>query len=183
MREILTRISTSAGSNKLAVMYFDELTAIADQRAALNVFWTAVKTYVTAQNRFTVANQGRIIDPATGALTGQWSGGVETAIVGSSAGNSNPDAAQVLMRWRTGVVQNGRFVNGRTFIPGLAGVEAGNVPSSVVSALAAAGNTLAGSGAGFGIWHRPKNGAGGTFEEAISASVWSEFAVLRRRRG
>ena len=134
---------------------------------------------------YVIRTTGVELDAATGALTGQWA--EATARVGTGAGGTEPvaDATQILVRWKTNTIVNGRFVAGRTYIPGCASSNevSGNLAAATQSAIAAAGTTLIGSGAGLAVWHRPISGSGGSEQSPNSCVVWEEFAVLRRRRG
>jgi hypothetical protein len=64
----------------------------------------------------------------------------------------------------------------------------GNLSASAASAFQQAGTSLISAAAGFSVWSRPKKDAGGAVvrpgsrHEATAAAVWTELAVLRRRR-
>lgn len=182
--EILVDWTTPAGNEHRNVMYFDATLSIGAQRTALSTFLTAVKASLSNQVSYSIEQSGRVLDDATGALVGSWS--QATALTGSGGSATQPvaDATQILFRWFTPSIVNGRFLKGRTFIPGLfsGGLSGGNLLAAQVTGLSAAANTFANDPAGFGVWHRPSQGAGGDFVLTTSGSVWSELAVLRRRR-
>lgn len=185
MREILTRWTTPAGGDNLTVMYFDETTPVAAQRAALGNLWRDVDSVLSGNVTWTVATDGRLVEPATGGLTGFWAEPTAQTAPGAVVGQPVPDAAQVLLRWRTGVVIARRRVQGRSFVPGLvtSQLSNGNVQATAVTALAAAAQAFTAAGVGFGIWTRPRPPLGGSFTPATTGTAWAEMATQRRRRG
>ena len=186
MREVLTDITTPSGSGKVAVMYFDETQPADPQTAAVQAFWSGIAPQLDQAFRFRVRSNGRLVDEATGQLQGFWSGVGYTEVTGQGSGGAVADATQVLVRWRTGVVRNGREVRGRTFIPGLNRVNlaSGNIGEAYRSAIEVEANDfLTTTSIGFGVWARPKAGSPGALVQVTDADVWSELAVLRRRRG
>lgn len=184
MREILTNINTAAGGGRLAVMYFDQSIAVETQRLALNAFWLGVAEACNNDTAFTVRTVGRELEETTGVLTGEWTASTPYTAEGDATGEPVADAAQGLIRWSTGVVVGGRFLRGRTFVPGISAlnVTGGNLSAIAMTQLGEAADTLATGGAGLGVWHRPTDSGAGGLEEVTGASVWDEFAVLRRRR-
>lgn len=184
-REIVVDWTTSSGSGKNSVLMFDLAASVASQRLALNVFLSAVDGSLDNSVSWSIRQTGRELDDATGTLTGAWSTGLVYTGVGNNATESVADATQLLYQWITGVIVNGRFVRGRTFIPGLTNtiLSNGNVLAANVTAFTALGTTFVTDPANFGIWHRPSSAGSGSFHNASACSVWSELAVLRRRRG
>lgn len=183
--EILVDWTTPAGNEHRNVMYFDAALSIAAQRLALSTFLTAVKASLSNQVSYLIETSGRVLDDATGALTGSWASGTAYTGTGGSATQPVADATQLLFRWTTPTIVGGRFLKGRTYIPGFfaGGLAAGNVTAAQVTGLSTAANTFANDPAGFGIWHRPVLGAGGDFVPTTGGSLWAELAVLRKRRG
>lgn len=183
-REIIVDWTTASGIGKASVMFFDPAGAIASQRAAISVFLGAVDGSLDNSVTWTVRNTGRELDDSTGVLTGAWTASGTVTGTGNNATEPVADATQVLFQWHTGVIVGGRFLRGRTFIPGLTSslVVNGNLNSSQAAAFQTMGETFADDAAGFGVWHRPVSGSGGLFASAESCTVWSELAVLRRRR-
>lgn len=167
------------------VMFFDLSATIASQRLALSTFLGAVDGSCDNSWSWTIRNTGRELDDASGTLTGAWSTGISYTGVGNNATEPVADATQLLYQWHTGAIVNGRFVRGRTFIPGLTSsiMVNGNVNPGNVTSFETLGTTFVNDSALFGIWHRPISGSGGSFHNATSCSVWAELAVLRRRRG
>lgn len=184
-REIVTDWTTGSGRATTSVMHFDEFTATASaQRAALATFFDACAEVLDSGTRFVIRTDGKEFDDATGTLTGTWTDATSRESFGGVAGAAVADAAQVLVRWGTQVIRNGRFVRGRTFIPGYASSlqNEGQVGTNQVTDIAAAANQLITANVGLQVWSRPKAGSGGAALAAGTASVWNEFAVLRNRR-
>lgn len=184
-REILVDWTLASGSGKVSVFMFDPTPTIAAQRTALQTWLTAVKAHLDNSASYVIRTDGREMDDTTGALTGSWS--ETSAKTGTGGGTLEPvaDATQMLVRWKTPTIVNGRFLQGRTFIPGLAASNeaGGNLASATSTSVQTANNALIASVSGLGVWHRPVSGSGGLFDLATTSNVWSELAVLRRRRG
>lgn len=183
-REILVDWITPAGGGRVSVFMFTGGNPVADQRSALNDFLVEASTSLTDGVSWDIRLEGRNMDDATGALTSLWSEPTVYGGTGDQAGQPVPDAAQVLYRWGTGEIVNGRFLQGRTYVPGfyVTGLSAGNLSAGTVAGQGANAQALVDAAVGLGVWHRPVLGAGGVFHDAITGSVWSELAVLRRRR-
>jgi len=183
IREILTRWSLPGG-NAVSVMWFDATPAASTQRTALHAFWTAVKAFQATSGSYAIDGAGRELESTTGALTGAWTEASSKTGTGTGGATQLSDADQILVQWRSPTILNGRFMRGRTFVPGISSPQLsnGNVLAATVSSIAAAGQTLCTSGAELQIWHRPVAGAGGVATDAATCTVWNEFAVLRQRR-
>lgn len=184
-REVLVEWTTPAGSDHRSVFYFDLAQAIGAQRLALSTFLTAVKASLSNQVSYKIQDAGRELSDSTGTLTGAWSTGITYTGTGSSATQPVADTSQLLFRWSTSTIVGGRFLKGRTFIPGffVGGLLAGNVTAAQVTGLSTAANTFANDASDPVVWHRPVLGAGGQAVPMTGGSLWSEIAVLRRRRG
>lgn len=184
-REILTTWRTDAGSQFKTVMYFVDSDPVADQRTALAAFWTAADAVCAGTTTWTIETAGRELDSASGSLTGAWAEGSVKTGTGGGAGDQSGDALQALVRWHTNNIVGGRFLQGRTFIPGLAStvIVDGNLSAAAITALQTAANAFIASTFEPVVWHRPVSGSGGATFAASTASVWQELAVLRRRRG
>lgn len=186
IREILVDWTTAAGSGRVSVFHFNTSTPVGTQRDALRIFLDACSTTLAASTTWTIRTSGRELDEVTGTLVGEW---VDTSpeTGGGAAGNGSvlADATQVLVRWNTNTIARGRFVKGRTYLPGIFRnvSENGNVYVASVTAVGNAAQFLVDSGAGLVVWHRPVNRAGGRIAPVTQGSCWSEFAVQRRRRG
>jgi len=185
IREILVDWSTPAGGGFRSVTYWDTTQSIATQRAALGTLLGTVDNQLDSNTLWTVETTGKEIDDGTGTLVNIWSETTAQTGAGATAGQCVPDAAMILLRWNTSTIRGGRFVKGRTYIPGLstANVLDGNLATATVSALNTAVSTFVSSATSFGVWSRPDGATAGLICDVTTASVWSEFAVLRRRRG
>jgi len=183
-REIITRWTLPSGSGHVSVMYFDAAGSVATQRTNLHTFWTAVKAFQSTSTIYVIDTAGRELDWQTGVLTGAWSEASVKNGAGGAGSVSVPDADQALLQWRTSTIVNGRFLRGRTFIPGLGigHTTGGNILGTTATSLVNAGAALIGSTTPLSIWHRPVAGSGGQSIAASTVTCWSEFAVLRRRR-
>jgi len=185
IREITVGWGLPAGSGRTTVMYFGTTATVASQRAAIKTFLTAALPYLGNGTSFGVDISGRTLESTTGALTGSWAEPTLQQGVGTGGTTQIADAAQILVRWKCPTIINGRFLQGRTFLPGVAvaGTTLGNVAGAAQSAIQTAGNTFIASASGPYVWHRPVAGSGGQVAVPTSAEVWGEFAVLRKRRG
>lgn len=185
VREITTSWTLPSGAGHVAVMYFDAAVSAATSRNFLNTFWVQLKAFQSTGTAFLINTTGRTMDAASGTLTGAWVETTPYTGVGAAGSVSVPDATQALIQWRTTTIVAGRFLRGRQYIPGLGigHTSGGNVLPATVTAITNSGNTLAASGAGLQVWHRPVAGSGGSMAAVTGATTWSEFAVLRRRRG
>lgn len=176
------RINWTGLNTGFSVWHFDG----PDTQTGANDAAAAAATWCGAVDNFLRVNQAWAIDPEVqqvSVLTGQVeavytvTGGSGT---GADSGDAVPNAAMILVRWRTGVFLSGRELRGRTFIPGCTetSVDAnGNLGSTAIAAINTANATLI-SGSEFGIYSPTKN----AYSDASSGSTWSEFAVLRSRR-
>jgi hypothetical protein len=184
-REILVDWTTASGAGKVSVLWFGTSTAVASQRTALGTMLGSVDGGLDNGVSWSIRQSGREVDDATGGLTGVWSDAASHTGTGGVAGEPVPDAAMMLFRWHTDHIVNGRFLQGRTFIPGLSdgNMVDGNLSSAQVTNMASFGQTLIAAAVQVGVWHRPTSGSGGVFWAADTCTVWEELAVLRRRRG
>lgn len=186
VREIRVRWNTASGVGGVSVLYFDQTPAVAEQRAALQGWLANLEGGLHNTTSYEIETSGRELDTSSGALVGAWADPTPQAGTGTISGGSPvPDATQVLIRWYTGDVVAGRFLSGRTYIPGLAGVNVsgGNLAPTVMASYATDSQAYIDGTLGPVIWHRPTNGVGGVARPVTAASVWGELAVQRRRRG
>lgn len=185
MREILVNWTSPFARAGVSVFNFDHSVTAAAQRTALQTFLTSLKPLFVEGMAWTVAVEGREFDPADGHLIGAWNEPTAKTGVGSAA-NPVPlaDATQLLIRWKTETIRRGRFVAGRTFIPGIssANVLNGDVPPGVSAISTPAAQALITAAVGLQIWGRPILADPGIAADVTSATTWSEYAVLRRRR-
>lgn len=184
-REILVDWTTANGAGKVSVFYFIEATAVTSQRSALATFLGAADGVMASDTTWTIRTVGREMLTASGALTGAWSDPTAFTGTGAAAGESWADASQALVRWSTDHIVGSRFLQGRTFLPGLtsAQITDGNLGSGARTTIQTAATALVNAGVQLCVWHRPVAGVGGEAWAVDTATVQSEIAVLRRRRG
>nr|CRY93641.1 hypothetical protein [uncultured prokaryote] len=184
LREIIVDWITPDGPALNVFFAAAELDA-GDQRDALAAFYGSYDGMVSSSYAWSVRAEGREIDDTTGTLVGGWAEPGTLNGVGVSPTEPVPDVCQVLVRWSTGFVVNGRMLKGRTYLPGLttASTSQGEVKASDAATLAGYAATFVGAGAGFKIWHRPgSQGGSGSSADVVGSSVWTEWATQRRRR-
>lgn len=185
VREIVTEWTVFGGGTKLSIMYFDEAGEVSVQREALDTLWTAVSAELVTECEWTIRTDGRELNTATGTLEGFWGDPIVYTGTGAETGNVVADSTQALIQWLTTTIVDGRRVRGRTFIPGLNAnsVDDGDLASAAQSVLQTAAQNFLGVNT-FVIWSRPgATGSGGVMAPVQNASVWSELAVQRSRRG
>lgn len=184
IRQILTDWQTAAGTGMVSVMYFDADADVELQRERINDLFTDMSPGLSTQVEWVVRTAGVELDDATGGLVNSWAEPTTRVGQGDGEAESVPDASQILLRWRTPDVVNGRFVVGRTFVPGLTNgnLAQGNIATAALSVFQAAATDFRASLADFRVWHRPIAGSGGSSHNPNAAQVWPELAVLRRRR-
>lgn len=184
MNELVVNWVTAAGGGFKSIIYMNGAGVVNDQRQALHDMLVAVRGQLSNQVVFFQDQTGRVIDAETGTLLGAWNDTEAFGNGGNGGANSAADATQVLIRWATNGIANGRFVKGRQFIPGLvsSALILGNVGAVAQGVFNTAAAALVSSDVGMGVWHRPGPSGGGSWHEATTGSCWSEGAVLRRRR-
>lgn len=183
-REIVVDWTTPAGNAFANVMFFDTAGSVGTQRLALNAMLSSYDGSVANTCSWSIRNSGRELSDSTGTLTGSWSAGLNYSGTSGVAADPVPDSTQVLFQWDTGQIVNGRFLRGRTFLPGIvvSNVDQGNLDPAVAGGFEGYMATFISAADGFGVWHRPQGGAGGLFQQAVTGTCWEELAVLRRRR-
>lgn len=184
MFEVLTQWTIPSGINTRSVMYFAEGVGLAAARQSVNTLFTNVRSLIGTGVTWQVLPDARVLDETTGTMTGIETDATARVGSGNAAALFVADATQVLLTWTTGRVINGRFVKGRTFVPGLDAnlLAGGNLGAGTQATFAGAAQALAGSASGFGVWHRPKGGVGGILVPTTGGGCNKELAVLRRRR-
>jgi len=189
-REITTTWTNQGVAGLTTVMYFNKIHTASAQRTALNTFFTGMNGFLDNGCSWSISTAGRELNDATGVLEGAWSDPTPHVGTGTVTGEANADATQLLYQWRTPAINRGRFVRGRTFIPGVTNGQtvAGNPAGTLITGAAALGVSLCNADVGFGIWSRPvkaippDTGHDGLFVLASTCTVWAEYAVLRQRR-
>lgn len=169
-------------TQKLNVFHYADTATGAGIKSDLEAWLNAIKPQISSQFSAKLQNVWRTYDTVTGDLTNEvaFSGGTAT-ITGTSANQVLPDAVAGLFRWNTGVVVSGRFLKGRTFVPGLTVglMTSGNFAGTGLTTLVTAAQTLAGSTNHFAVWSKKH----GVVHDVNSGSFWAEASTQRRRRG
>lgn len=167
---------------------FGDAEQLAAQAAADRVrdAFEEARSYIPLGVNINVQNEAEILDSDSGEIVGF--GEVDTPTVtglGTSGGWSAASGAVV--NWRTNDYRFGRRIRGRTFLVPLAGEayqDDGTLSGDGRTAVQDFGSTMIGGGAApeFGVWSRPRDGAGGVFATVTSSNVPDMAAVLRSRR-
>lgn len=157
------------------------------QAAATKVrnFFLAVRTILAPGVVINVNPVASVISTQTGQLQSQV--GVDGGAAITAQGSSGyARAAGGLVRLTTSTFLNGRTLKGRIFVVPLAGegwANTGMLSTAGVNGLTAAGAALLAAGPGtLVVWHRPKQGAGGSIAAVTSTQVPAEGAILTSRR-
>ncbi len=184
MYEVLTRWVAPGTPGGISVMYFEDSADITNVRAKLAVLWAAIDNQLATGVTWTIDTTGRTLNAATGTLTGFWNDATALSGVGALSGSAVGNSSQILLRWRTDDIVAGRLVQGRTYVPGMGAglLSNGEIAGASRAAMAAAAETFTTGVNGPYVWHRPKNGSGGSLHQATSGECWNELAVQRRRR-
>ena len=160
MNEIITNWQTPAGGGFKSVMYFDAGGVINDQRQAVHTLWESIEGELADEVLYFQDQSGRILQDSDGQLMGQWTDSEAFGGAGTSTGEAIPDASQGLIRWHTNVVVAGRFLQGRTFVPGIASenIVLGNLSAASQAVFNGALATFIALTPGLVVWHRPEIG-------------------------
>lgn len=182
VKEIIAQYGGPGRNPKLSVWHYEDSLDNDAIKTALQTFYTSVAG--TWSNQYSVQIQPtvRILNTATGALVGESGFTVAPVVInGTIAGQPVPDAVAVLFRWNTEEVVGGRFLKGRTFVPGLAVTQLtnGNLTGSVNTSLNNIATTLANDSNGPSIWSQKH----GIQHFVQTGNAWGELATQRRRRG
>nr|CRY97393.1 hypothetical protein [uncultured prokaryote] len=189
IREILTQWTSPQSPGGTTVMYFNDTETIEDQRAALQTFWETVAAGLVIETTWQIAQEGRVLSATTGVLDSLWSEPTFYTGVGERDSEPVPNAAQLLLRWVTGQVADGRVIKGRNFVPGASmtvNYEGQVIAVFMAQVQAAMGTFVVESG--LQVWHRPRPatdddpGRLGNSFIVNDGSVWQEWAVQRKRR-
>lgn len=127
-----------------------------------------------------------IMDSDTGEIQGTVTR--DEVQVGNPQGSGGYSAVSgAVVNWNTNDYRFGRRIRGRTFLVPLvasAYQDDGTITTSALGSLRAFGAEMVGDAGGpeFGVWSRPRDGAGGVFATVVAATVPDMAAVLRSRR-
>ena len=178
-----TTFTGTTGAPWLSTMYFIAATenqAAADAViAAVGAFWGAVDARLGTAIQWTTDPSVAVLD-LDGTQTGAFATTPQVG-TGASATELMPPANQILLRLRTNLFVGGREIRGRIFVPGNteADATAGLVASAAQTAVnVAAAALIADANTIWAVWS-PTNA---TATAVVSATAWSQWAVLRSRR-
>lgn len=150
-------------------------------RTMLNTWASSIPSGIT----ITVPNNGDVIDPATGTLTGSWTDGSAPAPISTTGTGVFARGVGAQVRWRTLGVVAGRRVVGSTFIVPInaGGFESdGTLGSATIAALLAGPTAYIAAAPYACIWSRPKGARPGTTHLITAASVPDRPSWLLSRR-
>jgi len=160
----------------------------------VKTFFDAIKANFPNGLTFTYPTTVDVINEATGQLTGSVVGTTLASTVSITTASVYSGVSGAIVRWNTGLIQNGKRVTGRTFLVPLVKEcydTNGTLASGTISGIqTAAAALLSGYGDGLKVWSRPYAGAPGTGEGAragiyatvIGQTVPDLAVVLRSRR-
>lgn len=187
VRQILTRWTIPNGSSDIiTVMNFADAPNVADQRAALDAFWSNISGVCASPVTWTIDQSGQEYDTATGELVGAWVDPEPYTGNGLSGGGIvAANATSVLLQWQTGTITKRKRVRGRNFVPGVGTsvITGGELDPQNKEDCEAFQVILIGASVGLGIWSRPSGSTPGSLAPVQAGTTWKELAVQRRRRG
>lgn len=186
MMRVRTTWTGGRGTPFLSTHYFGGVENLVNaDAAALSIFnlWEAIRGSIVNDYTYTVEGAVALIDPATGAPTGEFTTSTRTNVC-VVATDQVPLRIQGLIRWRTTDFTGGRRLQGRTYIPGMdenANVD-GQLAAGQVALLTAQGAAVINNAAtDFGVWRRPRPGLAGAFVTAVNVVVPTQWSSLQRR--
>jgi hypothetical protein len=143
-------------------------------------FYDSLASNIANDLSWVISGDVEVIDVGTGLITSVVT--VPEALgSGTHSDEKLPLATQGLVRWRTGTFINGRRLQGRTFLPGMVefnNADTGRVFTGFVGTVNTAAATFIGGSADPAIYSKTHSSA----SSIQSASMWTEWAVLRSRR-
>lgn len=168
-------------------LFFQGVDADAQSQVdAVQDFLDALQPTISAGTRYRIDPEVARFNPADGNLVALNPVTVEPEKPGLNNSSALPRSTQGLIRWRTGSIVNNRTVQGRFFVPGMVinNNQTPGIPTAGFTgpAQAAANLLVADPSAQLAVWSRPRPGFLGSEHTVVSASVWTEWAVLRSRR-
>jgi hypothetical protein len=186
MYRVRVELGGFAGAPGLATHYLDDAGGSAAQAAtAVGQFWTDLQSILYDPVTWAVLPDVATITAGSGGLTAV-TGVTSTSGSGTNTTEALPPSQMGLIRWHTAGVVSNRVLRGRTFVgPVTQDANDNGVLTSGAKAdlQAAADAYIAAANSIPVVWHRPSpGGLDGSFSAITTASVWSEFAVLRGRR-
>lgn len=168
-------------------LFGDEAELAAESAAGrVRAAFDAIDQWLPTRVNIGIEPETVILDSDTGEIVGSVPVEVDPVESGGTS-RAYSAASGAVVNWRTNDYRFGRRIRGRTFIVPLAGDAYGTdgtLADNALSSLRSFATTLIADQADpqFGVWSRPRSGAGGVFATAVSASVPDMSAVLRSRR-
>jgi hypothetical protein len=204
IRRVTTLIAgPTVNGGGVQTFYFANAVGTAAQlTAAVQSFWNYNPAIFYTGTTFAVQSEVESLNDANGQLTGVATGTAAT-VTGSGAAEALSPATQGLVRWRTGVVEDGREIRGRTFMPAMVAAQNddGHPIAGCISAMTtAAGLLISDANSELIVWRRPRlarpqvgspgdryylpaqSARDGSSATVTSGTGWDKWAVLRSRR-
>jgi hypothetical protein len=155
--------------------------------ARVRAFYESLKTRMATIWTVQPDNSVDTLNDVTGALTGGLAGTAVAATTGTGLSTINDLASMAVIRINTGVIVNGRRLQGRHFIgPFDTGqTTSGGLAPATVTAFNTAANLLTTTIVTpilACVWHRPVGGAGGSHATVSTFATQTKLGVLRSRR-
>lgn len=170
-----------SGNTANTILHFTDAVPIQSTVDALRSGLTSLGTILTNTTSIHFRDTVDSLNDSTGQLEGVVAVAAPASVAGSATGSPVADASQGLIRMSTNAFLNGRRVQGRMFVPGIASsaLVGGNLAASAVGDLA---DALAPTVGALCVFSRPTPTRGGSVSIVNALTGWSELAVLRRRR-
>lgn len=161
-------------------------TAVDNAAHAVYRAFGAIGSILPADATVQVETEASVLDSDSGELIGSIDVSAPESVTGSDAGGYSA-ASGAVVNWRTADYRFGRRIRGRTFLVPLAGSayqSDGTLTSDALDSLRSFGDRIIEESdpSSFGVWSRPRSGAGGVFATVTQAQVPDMTAVLRSRR-
>lgn len=161
--------------------------SVADQGDAIADWLQVVKVGFPNMWSAQVSSEVKVFNEVTGDLEAYESltAPTTTPVLGATGNEYGSGVSGCCIAWSTSTVNRGRLIRGRTFLVPLARYmydADGTVLDSFRTDVVTASNALTSGGTGFGIWSRPRLGAGGLHAQGAVARVSNRVAFLSSRR-
>lgn len=129
--------------------------------AAVRALMAALSTFIPTGTQIAVPNNGDVINPATGELTGSWTDGTTPAVVTCSGTGVYAKGVGAQIRWRTSSIVAGRRVQGSTFVVPLISAmfdSDGTLTATNQASILTAANNYVTAAPYACVWSRPSKG-------------------------
>jgi hypothetical protein len=193
MMRVRTVFSGWDGGPGLSTFYFtntsENSTAAGIVVGRVHQFWADLVPVFAVGTAIDVDRNVDVLNPASGEVTNTLSVGAQSQVVGTGSSNAQaPASVAILMQLGTAEWVAGRRIRGRVFISPItsnAVSTTGKLASAMLGVLTPAASGLLASlptENALCVWHRPKNGAGGSAVPVTTVNYPDKLAVLRSRR-